>query len=115
MRSMVAYQSGSVSRYFVGDPAAACHASGVRSQVSGLRKNLIIEDKGNKPDTWHLPPDTCPTQTCPSRVPAATGSAVYFPPETVLRVRPTVRAGVYLVSQAFVFAPQRKDRLCRAH
>src|SRR4029077_13736371 len=56
MRSMVAHQSGSVSRYFVGDPAAACHESGVRSQVSGLRKNLIIEDKGNKPDPCHLTP-----------------------------------------------------------
>src|SRR5258706_12623481 len=51
VRSMLAHQSGSVSGYFVSNPAAACHESGVRSQVSGLRKNLIIEDKGNKPDT----------------------------------------------------------------
>src|SRR5258708_16586337 len=51
VRSVLAHQGGSVSGYFVSDPAAACHESGVRCQVSGLRKNLIIEDKGNKPDT----------------------------------------------------------------
>src|SRR4029077_19888506 len=88
---------------------------GGRCQVSGLGKNLMIEDKGNKPDTWHLPPDTCPKQTCPSRVPAATGAAVCFPPQTVLRVRPTVRAGVYPASQAFVFAPRRRGHPCHAH
>jgi hypothetical protein len=48
---MLAHQSGSISSYLVGDPAAACHESGVRCQVSGLRKNSIFEDKGNRPDT----------------------------------------------------------------
>src|SRR5208282_2367658 len=38
MRGMFAHQRSGVSGNFVGDPAAACHKAGLRSQVSGLRK-----------------------------------------------------------------------------
>jgi len=46
MRSMAAHQSGGVSGYLVGDPAAARHGSGLRSWVS--EKAHSLSDKGKK-------------------------------------------------------------------
>src|SRR5713101_7793427 len=40
MRSVLPDQSSSVSRHLVGNPTTACHGSGLRSLVSGLRSRF---------------------------------------------------------------------------